>query len=167
MWGGALRNRPPPWASTPVTPYSPCYPCGAQPYSPKRILLQTRRYERPRSSRDHHSNPTDVLYRFSASMEPRSMGPPRPLGDASWVPLGTPGHPLHPADPPDSWVTVRRLTDPQHPIHKKIALRANFVRSGKMLEKWPWPNLDAMSVPEALVYSILHHFAQGIRIKHP
>ena len=56
---------------------------------------------------------------------------------------------------------------PQHPIHKKSALRANFVRSGKMLEKCAWPNLDAMSVPEALVYSILHHFAQGVRIKHP
>ena len=28
-------------------------------------------------------------------------------------------------------------------------------------------NLDAESVPEALVYSILHHFAQGVRIKHP
>ena len=35
-----------------------------------------------------------------------------------------------------------------------------FVRSGKMLEKCAWPNLDAMSVPEALVYSILHHFAR-------
>ena len=39
--------------------------------------------------------------------------------------------------------------------------------SYKLLENCTWPNLDAMSVPEALVYSILHHFAQGIRIKHP
>ena len=42
-----------------------------------------------------------------------------------------------------------------------------FVRSGKMLENRACPNLDAMSVPEALVYSILHHFAQLSRIKHP
>ena len=36
----------------------------------KHVLLQTRRHERPRSSRDHHSNPTDVLYRFSTSAGP-------------------------------------------------------------------------------------------------
>ena len=58
-------------------------------------------------------------------------------------------------------------TYPQHPIHKKNALRTHFVRSGKMLEKCAWPNLDAMSVPEALVYTILHHFARRARIKHP
>ena len=45
--------------------------------------------------------------------------------------------------------------------------RTKNVRSGKIVENCAWPNLDAMSVPEALVYSILHHFAQGIRIKHP
>ena len=43
----------------------------------------------------------------------------------------------------------------------------NFAGWAKMLENRAWPNLDAMSVPEALVYSILHHFARGIRIKHP
>ena len=48
------------------------------------------------------------------------------------------------------------------------------VGPGPFFMKWPFfmknhacPNLDAKSVPEALVYSILHHFAQGIRIKHP
>ena len=68
--------------------------CGVQLQSLKRILLQTRRYECPRSSRDHHSNPTDVLYRFSASKLPRSMASPRTLGDASSAPhrrpIGTP-----------------------------------------------------------------------------
>ena len=33
-------------------------------------LLQTRRPDRPRSSRSHHLNPGSVLYRFSTSMEP-------------------------------------------------------------------------------------------------
>ena len=61
---------------------------------------------------------------------------------------------------------IPNIALPQHPIHKKVALRANFVRSGKMLKKCAWPDLDAMSVPEALVYSVLHHFAlAGIRIK--
>ena len=44
---------------------------------------------------------------------------------------------------------------------------ANFAGSVKMVENRACPNLDAMSVPEALVYSILHHFAQRSRIKHP
>ena len=66
-------------------------------------MIQTRRYERPRSSRDHHSNPTDVLYRFSTSMEPRSMGPPHPSGTPHrhpWAPLGTPWHPWAPLGTP-------------------------------------------------------------------
>ena len=43
---------------------------------------------------------------------------------------------------------------PQHPIHKEIFRPEYFYRSDKMLEKRAWPNLDAMSVPEALVYSV-------------
>ena len=45
-------------------------------------LLQTRRPDRPRSSRSHHLNPGSVLYRFSTSMEPHikidlfASGPP-------------------------------------------------------------------------------------------
>ena len=52
----------------------------------KCISLQTRRQVHPRSSRHHLSNPTEVLYRSSASTEPRSMAPPRALGDASSAP---------------------------------------------------------------------------------
>ena len=36
-----------------------------------------------------------------------------------------------------------------------------------LVENCACPNLDAMSVQEALVYSILHHFVQLSRIKHP
>ena len=48
----------------------------------KSILLQTRRRERPRSSRDHHSNPTDALYHFSASIEPRVAGVTKEIVDS-------------------------------------------------------------------------------------
>ena len=59
----------------------------------KLVLLQTRRHERHRSSRDHHFNPTDVLYRFTASMGTPEYGPaPRPRRRL----IGTPGHPWAP-----------------------------------------------------------------------
>ena len=50
----------------------------------KSCLLQTRRRERPRSSRDHHSNTIDVLYRFSTSMG---------VGRVGGVPRGAQGVP--------------------------------------------------------------------------
>ena len=59
------------------------------------------------------------------------------------------------------------VTYPEHPIRHLFVGPTNFAGSVKMVENRACPNLDAMSVPEALVYSILHHFAQGIRIKHP
>ena len=44
---------------------------------PKLVLIQTRRHDRPSSSRDHHLHTTDVLYRFSASMGATEYGPAR------------------------------------------------------------------------------------------
>ena len=44
--------------------------------------------------------------------------------------------------------------------HQNFEDFQNFGRSSKIIENCACPNLDAMSVPEALVYSILHHFAQ-------
>ena len=65
-------------------------------FVPKLVLLQTRRQVRPRSSRDHHFNPTDVLYRSSSSMGVPEYGSAPPLGDASWAPLASAGHPWLP-----------------------------------------------------------------------
>ena len=62
------------------------------------VLLQTRRNDHPRSSREHHSNPTKVLYRFGTSMSPGVWARPTP----SETPTG---HPLAPLGTPrDPWI---------------------------------------------------------------
>ena len=72
----------------------------------KLVLLQTRAGERFRSSRLHYLNLTDVLYRFSTSMEPRSMGPPHPSGTPHRHPIGTPSAPHPPLGTPPTRPTL-------------------------------------------------------------
>ena len=59
---------------------------------------------------------------------------------------------------------IKHPTHPEHPIHKKTSGTGKIFRIRKIVENCACPNLDAKSVPEALVYTVLQHFAQLSRI---
>ena len=68
---------------------------------------------------------------------------------------------------PRKSVTPGRRTFPGIPIVIKKCELHCFWKWAFFYENRARPNLDAMSVPETLTKTILHHFAQLSRIKHP
>ena len=75
-------------------------------------MLQTRRHERPRSSRDYRLNPTHVLDRFSTSAAVLAWAaPPHSPGRPSGAPAATLSAHQHPLAP-------KELLDPQESLSR-------------------------------------------------